>query len=386
MSKISHTIAILATGDEITQGSVLNTNAAQIAHQLFSHGLAPEWHMSVSDDTSAIEAALAILLKQHTVVIIMGGLGPTSDDKTRFALSNYLQTSLVRHQASFELLATRYQALDMPFTALSQQQALFPEHAEIMSNSTGSANGCCCKIAGQSGEQWIFMLPGPPHECLPMFETHVLPRLIAHYATGKTLLQWQVFGVPEGMIAEKMDIALKPYETICRTSFRWHYPYVDCKVLLDAHAPEKAVIVVLLNQLLSPYQLNAENQMATEKLKHMIQQSPRPIFIQDEATGGILESRLRAPASLPCKLFFGMVPSSEQHAADYYHITGLNNYWAGETQAHESELIITAYHGAKKNTQTIQIPFRSARLNEYAAELIAHHIAFYHTLGITPLM
>lgn len=361
-------IAILATGDEITQGSVLNTNAKNMAHELFSHGLEMGWQISVSDDINAIEVALEILSREHAVIITIGGLGPTSDDKTRFALANYLKEPLVVDSHSMENLAARYQAMNMPFTELSQQQALFPQNAEILVNLNGSANGCCYQ---KENTQSIFMLPGPPRECLPMFETYVLPRLINQYATEKTLLQWKVFGVAEGVIAEKVDITLKSYAHLCRTSFRWEYPYVDCKVLLDDHAQEKEKITLLLDELLLPYQLDSENhthnkiQTATEQLKNYLTHVKQPIYIQDYATGGVLESRLRTSLNHQ-NLFFSLSPPENSLS---FQIDGLKNYWCGE-EGTESELILTS----PKGSEIIKTPFRKVHLEEYAAELIAHKI------------
>lgn len=353
-------IAILATGDEITQGSVLNTNARIIAQELFSHGLEPEWHMAVSDETDAIEEALDFLLQRHAVVITIGGLGPTSDDKTRFALANYLKEPLVLHQPSLESLTTRYQQFNLPFTELSRQQALFPRGAEILENKNGSANGCV-----YSNVKNIFMLPGPPRECLPMFETHVLPRLINQYATGKELLQWKVFGIAEGIVAEKVDVALKPYAEICRTSFRWDYPYVDCKVLLDTNAPEKQPIITTLNEVLLPYQVDPiHNQTASEQLKNYLIQAKEPVFIQDFATAGTLESRVHVPAN-HATVFFGVASSTE----NFFHIDGLKNYWHGE-EGTQSELILTSQQGV----EIFQIPYRGALLEVYAAEFVAHQI------------
>ena len=395
---MNNKIALLATGDEITQGSILNTNAQQIAHTLFSHGMEMGWHISVDDDEKAIEEAIGFLLEKHAVVITIGGLGPTSDDKTRFALANYLNEPLEIHQASFDSLQERYKAFNMPFGELAQQQAKFPKNADILENTVGSANGCVyTKISlksqfsphlpyghllpkgekqkqevsslYQNANKAIFMLPGPPHECLPMFQNHVLPRLVEQYASGKILFQWKVFGVPEGIIAEKVDTLVKSYP--CRTSFRWNYPYVDCKVLLDEHLSQKEEIITKLDELLQPYQLDPSfhdhfhPQSATERLKKYLTQIKTPLFIQDHATGGVLESRLRTQQSHP--MVFFTTPDSPD--ADFFRIEGLENYWKGTEDTH-TELTLTT----RKQTQAFQLPCRKTRLEEYAAEFIAHQM------------
>src|SRR3990167_2392698 len=91
----SNKIALLATGDEIINGDILNSNAQEIAHCLFNHGMSIGIQMVAPDNLNEIETAIHFLLKNHRALIITGGLGPTSDDITRFAVSNALQSPLV---------------------------------------------------------------------------------------------------------------------------------------------------------------------------------------------------------------------------------------------------------------------------------------------------
>lgn len=357
-------IALLATGDELTQGSVLNTNAQIIAQELFVHGFEPGWQMTVADDVEAIKSALHFLLQQHSVVITIGGLGPTSDDKTRFALASFLNKPLVEHSESRRKLEQRYQKINIPLTELSRQQAFFPENAEILENTVGSANGCFCRV---NENKIIAMLPGPPRECLPMFREIMLPKLIPLITNKKVLLQWKVFGIAEGVIAEKVDTVLQPYASICRTSFRWDYPYVDCKVLLDEHAPEKEEILTLLNPILSPYQFDAENKRATEQLQKLLIQLKEPIFIYDEATGGLLESLIHIPANHKNVVFTSLEKINKDNI--FFQIEGLKNYW-NEKDSTNSELILTS----NSRTETFNIPFRKNWLEIYATEFIAHQI------------
>lgn len=362
-------IAILATGDEVTQGSILNTNTQAIAHRLFSNGLEPQWNIAVPDDVFAIESALAFLAQEHRVIITIGGLGPTSDDKTRFALSNYLKEPLMMDTQSFEFLSERYNAFNMPFTELSQQQTLFPKNAEILNNIHGSANGCVYSRENLT----IFMLPGPPRECLPMFDTYILPRLVEQYANNKELSLWKVFGVAEGKIAEQVDALLKKIlPKSCsdhyRTSFRWEYPYVDCKVLLDHNIPGKDSIITQLNQLLSPYQLDPHNQKATTQLSEYLVNYKQPIFISDHATGGFLESHIHTIQNHH-NLFF-REPFPENSLC--FSIYGLDNYWKG-IEEQTCELVLTT----SKGSHAFQIPGRKVLLEEYAAEFIAHQIYLF---------
>lgn len=98
----------------------------------------------------------------------------------------------------------------------------------------------------------------------------------------------------------------------------------------------------------------------------------KPVYIQDYATGGILESRLRSVGNY-ATLFFNKKPSENTGDSLFFQIDGLENYWKGEEDT-KSELILQSPQGVK----TIQTPLRKNHLGEYAAELIAHEI--YHVL------
>lgn len=164
----SNKIALLATGDEISNGDILNSNAQIIAQTLTKHGMRIGMHMTVVDNTPEIVQALTFLLQTHRAVIMTGGLGPTSDDLTRYALSEVVGQPLVFDEATWNAICDRFKLLGYAGEppAGNHQQALFPKGATIITNPNGTAAGC----AVQYREQFIFMLPGPPFECLPMVD------------------------------------------------------------------------------------------------------------------------------------------------------------------------------------------------------------------------
>jgi len=362
-NKFSNKIALLCTGNEITQGDILNTNARQITQELFSHGLEPNLQIAAPDDIQSIEKAITFLLQEHAVLIITGGLGPTSDDKTRYALASYLNKPLLEDKASTEKLENLYKKIKKPFVESARQQAFFPEGSSIIENPVGSANGCTYEIKEQS----IFMLPGPPHECLPMFHKSILPKLIHRYASEKKLLKWKLFGALEGPIAEKLDHLLETYH--CETGYRLDYPYIDFKILIHKHHNQEKDIVKLIEKAIAPYWLDNSFETASERLKNFLTHFNEAVLIHDEATGGILASRVLVPDNAATLTF---TCSCSQNAANVhcFKITGLTNYWQKKSTEPESEIQISY----QQKTETFTLPFINQRLPEYAAEFAAHHI------------
>ena len=360
-------IAILTTGDEITNGDILNTNHRAIAQRLFSNGLLPGMQVSVSDEEPVIEEAIAFLMQHHLILIITGGLGPTSDDRTRYALSTYLKKPLVFHEPTWEAIDARHQKLNIPMSPLNRQQALFPEGASIFSNPHGTASGCLCS----QDDRKIYMIPGPPHECLPMFESYILPELQKKYAAHFIQFLWKVFGIPEAQIAEKIEAHLPSF---CQVGYRWDFPYVDIKVRVARDHPKRQTIYEKITALVTPYVISPPDQTATEVLCKKIETSDVRILIEDEATGGLLESLIKTPKNAK-KVYFG-VANPLSPPFKHFKIQGLTEYWehrpattATLTISYTADLQTPPEHHA------YTLPYRTERVRESAVEQISYWIA-----------
>ncbi|MCD8524881.1 MAG: competence/damage-inducible protein A [Gammaproteobacteria bacterium] len=227
---MQNSIALLATGDEIVAGDILNTNSQEIAHALFHEKMFVSQHQSVRDQEEDIARAILSLLEHNKALIITGGLGPTTDDRTRLALATAIQRPLYFDetvwQGILDRFFIRYGQTEIPLS--NRQQAFFPEGATIFPNRNGSAAGCLCL----HDNKMIFMLPGPPHECLPMFHHYVLPALKAsQFMQNIHSERWQLFGVSEAYIAEQLEYALQGL--MCQTGYRAMSSYVEFKLFAD---------------------------------------------------------------------------------------------------------------------------------------------------------
>ena len=240
-------IGILATGTELVFGEILNTNGQHIAQTLLNLGMHIGEHVVVDDNIPNLDAALAFLLSRHQAVITIGGLGPTSDDCTREVVAKAVDQPLIFAEESWQRIVTRLSARKLPIPENNRQQAYFPKGATILPNPNGSADGCAVEHQGQ----WIFMLPGPPNECLPLFESAVLPLLNRHhFGSPKRLFRWRLTGVSESAIAEQLEAFGKPYQL--QFGYRAHKPFLDIKLhLIDS--PKVQEMLAKLRVILRPY-------------------------------------------------------------------------------------------------------------------------------------
>ena len=354
-------IAILATGDELIHGDTLNTNAHAIAHILCSEGLPIGLHLTCGDKEKMIVECLQFLVKQHDIIILLGGLGPTTDDVTRFALAQYTGDSLTQHQPALEHVEARLQRIGVPINQGNLQQCLFPATATPLPNPNGSAMGCYYPWKNKL----FFLLPGPPNECLPMFLQQVLPLLQKTAHSTKQIIKWRIFGAAESEIGQILEEALEPFH--CETGYRLETPYIEFKVRCTPDLVES--IKKTVDPLLAPYVITSPDKKASEKLVELIQTINQPITIIDEVTGGLLESLLVKPGVHHLIHFNTLKPT-----ALFFHLCGLNEYWSKQAPTGKTQLTIHYQNQQQKGDETHDIPYRSPMVIHYAAEWLSFRL------------
>jgi nicotinamide-nucleotide amidase len=365
---IANKIAILATGDEVSQGEIINSNSQEIAQRLLNANMQVRMHIVSPDNITEIENAITFLLAHHRALIMTGGLGPTSDDLTRYALSNALQQPLLFDETSWDAICQRLQRFGYATPPENnRQQALFPEGATIIPNPNGTAAGCMI----QKNDQFIFMLPGPPAECLPLIDTVILPTLTqAHFPQVLYREKWLLFGVSEGKIAQELDQLTQAYD--CITGYRLCYPYLECKIQ-SANKDDFAVASALVAEAVKPYLLGNGKQIASALLQEKFIELQNKVTICDFATGGLLEATLKTPSTLS-HLSFSHDKTMLSPEMLTIEIHGLIEFWEQKNVGGSTHLEILFVRDDTETKIQINIPFRDNRVKLYAVEFICGRI------------
>ena len=199
---MTRTAAVLAVGDELLLGDVVNTNAAWLGDALRTAGLRVVHSAAVGDDVARIATALRRALEDADVVLTSGGLGPTLDDVTREGVAAVAGVGLTRSPALEQGLAERFAAhgLDMP--AEVRRQADVPDGATVLPNPVGSAPGLRVEI----GDKVVYALPGPPHELRAVAEAVLAELRGADRLVTRTL---HCAGLGESAVAERVQAAVR---------------------------------------------------------------------------------------------------------------------------------------------------------------------------------
>lgn len=358
-------VALLATGDEITNGDIINSNTKEIAHRLFNLGINVGLHMTAADHTPQIQQAIEFLLENHEALIITGGLGPTSDDLTRYALSQAIKKNLVFDAETWDNIVKRLQRFGYPQPPESnRQQALFPAGSIIIPNVNGTAAGCLY----QYNTKFIFMLPGPPMECLPMVDEVVLPTLEKkHFAQPFFHHSWLLFGVSEGQIGEELDALTKPYN--CITGYRLAYPYLEFKIQSKNKIDFNTVLAVVSHNI-KKYLISDGTQTASQAIREKLSYNTEKIIIIDEATKGLLAATILSPQNYQNILFSNEVDSNKH----FFRITGLDAFWHQEQNTVKTDLHLEHFYQHKNSSHDISLPFRGEQVKKYAVEWICYQI------------
>jgi len=195
--------AVLAVGSELLLGDVVNSNAAWLGKRLAASGCEVVSSAALADDLDRLVPAIRACLAEADVLVLCGGLGPTLDDLTREAVSAALGAPLARDPEVEghlrQLLARRFP--DLPPDVF--RQADVPAGAEVLPNPVGTAPGLWLERDGRV----VVALPGPPHE-LQAVSAPVWPRLAARTAAALVTRQVLVAGLPESLVAERVQAAV----------------------------------------------------------------------------------------------------------------------------------------------------------------------------------
>ncbi len=164
---------LISVGTEILMGNIVNTNAAYLAEKCAALGLSCYYQEVVGDNAERLSETIKTALSRADILLLSGGLGPTQDDLTKEVAAGVMGKELYLHEESKAAIQRYFEKRGLEITDNNWKQAMVPEGCIVMENPNGTAPGI---IIAENGKHLILM-PGPPGELVPMFETSVMPYL-----------------------------------------------------------------------------------------------------------------------------------------------------------------------------------------------------------------
>lgn len=278
-------------------GFVLNTHQQYLCKRLVDLGYRVERQVAIADSGPAIAAALTESLGRADMIIVTGGLGPTSDDRTRDLVSELLRRPL-RQDADVLVQIEHFFAIrgSTP-PERARVQALVPEGAIVLMNAHGTAPGLILEVVQSSSRCWVVMLPGPPRELRPMFEDQVIPFLtkVAPAQLSSVCKTLRTAGLGESFLEERIE---GPMRELVAAGLELGYcaRFGEVDVRLACMGKEAEAVVsraeALLRQLVGEYVIGTEQDQLEVVVVQLLAQNKKWIATAESCTGGYIANRI----------------------------------------------------------------------------------------------
>ena len=303
-------VEMLSTGDEVLHGQIIDTNAAWLADFFFNQGLPLTRRNTVGDDLDALVAILRERSEQADVLIVNGGLGPTSDDLSALAAATAKGEGLILHPEWLETMTRFFAERGRPMAESNRKQAEIPASAEMINNPVGTA----CGFAIQLNRCLMFFTPGVPSEFKVMVEQEILPRLRQRFTLPDppVCLRMTTFGRSESELAQSLNPLTLPPGVVM--GYRSSMPIIELK--LTGPANQRDAMLALwpeVRKVAGDSLIFEGTEGLPAQIARCLQERQLSLTLSEQFTGGLLALQLsRAGAPL---LASEVVPAQEETLA-----------------------------------------------------------------------
>ncbi len=353
-------VEMLSTGDEVLHGQIVDTNAAWLADFFFNQGLPLTRRNTVGDDLDSLVAVLRERSEQADVLIVNGGLGPTSDDLSALAAATAKGEGLILHEAWLETMTRFFAERGRPMAASNRKQAEIPASAEMINNPVGTA----CGFAVQLNRCLMFFTPGVPSEFKVMVEQEILPRLRERFPlpAPPLCLRLTTFGRSESDLAQSLDpLALPPGVVM---GYRSSMPIIELKLTGPAEQREAMLAIwTEVKKVAGESMIFEGTEGLPAQIARCLQARQLSLTLSEQFTGGLLALQLsRASAPL---LASEVVPCQEESLAQsarwaaerrVNHFAGLALAVSGQEADHLNFVLSTP-----EGTHALRVKFSATR-------------------------
>ena len=331
---------LLNTGSELMLGRVLNTHQQWLCRRLADLGYVVTRQVAVPDTAIDIQSAVREALTRADLVLVTGGLGPTSDDLTRDLIAQLLGKKLHLDDAVLDHIKRRFAVRKLPMPKNNDVQAMVPEGAMVLANPNGTAPGLAMKIDENGGwtmetgkktgppssichppssgsSKWLVMLPGPPRELRPMFNDQVVPLLGREFPLDAPFVcrTLRMSGVGESQVQEKIQT---PLATLVAAGLEVGYcarvGQVDVRLSARAAGGEKTVreAEAIVRDIFPAQIYGVDDEEMEEVLVRLLTERKQTLAIAESCTGGCLAHRVTNVPGASVVFLGGLVTYSNE--------------------------------------------------------------------------
>jgi nicotinamide-nucleotide amidase len=284
---------IIAVGSELLTPDRTDTNSLWLTEKLNEIGIEVSAKSIIGDDEERLEKCIRTALEESDLVITTGGLGPTEDDVTRQVTARAVNRKLVLDEAVLEEIKRRFKHWGREMPETNKRQAFIIDGGEMLPNPNGSAPGMYLALENKS----LAVLPGPPREMRPMFEDHVLHRLLEKAGDVKVRRKvLKVSGMGESAVDELISPIYKEYTSV-QTTILFNKSEIEVHLAAKARSEDEAneTLAELAAKLKDKLgiALYAENGESLEYVVgQMLKAAGKTLALAESCTGGLIAERI----------------------------------------------------------------------------------------------
>ena len=304
-------IEIVVIGNELLDGSRVDQNTAYIAARLTEIGAEVVRSVVVPDDPRRIEEALKSALLSADAVVSTGGLGVTTDDRTKQVAARLVGARLALDERVLARVRERFEARGVPMPQVNVSQAMVPAGARVIDNDHGTAPGLLIEKEGVP----LFVLPGVPVEMKAMIDGYVVPFLEGRGLRRLSAVRLvRTTGIPESRVAELVE-PVAPALVRTELAYLPSRAGVDLKIVTKAATLEEAVRIAeesaeRIAERLEPYVYARGDQTIEEVLGYLLTMSGKTVAVAESCTGGRVGWRITRVAGSSAYFLGGVIAYS----------------------------------------------------------------------------
>ncbi len=281
---------IISVGTELLLGQVVNTDTAIVARELSALGIDLLYSAVVGDNAERLRHAVETAIGRCDLLIMTGGLGPTTDDLTKETVAKAAGKKLVLHEESLKRIQTYFN--ESHVSENQAKQAYLPEGCAVLRNDNGTAPGCA--FQAENGCT-VVMLPGPPSELEPMLKNQAVPYLKKGQESVIVSHNVHIYGKGEAPVAllmdDKMDgenPTLAPYAKEGECFLRVTAKAKDEKTADEMCRP----LIDEIKRRLGDYVYSVDIESLEELVISLLREKGKTLATAESCTGGLLAKRL----------------------------------------------------------------------------------------------
>jgi nicotinamide-nucleotide amidase len=305
------TAEIIAIGSELLAPDRSDTNSLWLTEKLNSIGIEVKLKTIVGDDDARLGEAIKDAVRRSRVVITTGGLGPTEDDITRKVAARALGRRLLLDEKVLDWIKARFESFGRKMPERNSRQAMVIDGSEVLDNPNGTAPGLFLEHAGTS----IALLPGPPREMRPMFESFVLPRLAEKSGNLRVVRRvLRVTGMGESALDELIAPVYLQYENP-QTSILFNQTEIEIQLTANGRTDQEAAALLdrvseQLEERLGHSIFSFAGETMEEVVGLKLTVGRYSLAVAESCTGGLIAQRLTALAGASQYFVEGVVAYS----------------------------------------------------------------------------